>query len=111
MRTEETADAAMDNFCTKFANNRDAAKLNHPSADIRKRKLWMTVVRLKSKGVMKVTIQYLCHITELVVDADDHGEGGAEGDDARHGVCPGSLAVLYLHPAVNIVSWSSRYYR
>ena len=46
----------------------------------------------------------ICHITELVVDADDHGEGGAEGDDARHGVGPGSLAVLYLHPAVNIVS-------
>lgn len=43
-------------------------------------------------------------LTLLVVDADHHGEGGAEGDDARHGVCPGSLAVLYLHPAVNIVS-------
>ena len=52
----------------------------------------------------KLSIQYRWHITELVVDADDHGEGGAEGDDARHGVGPGSLAVLYLHPAVNIVS-------
>ena len=72
----------------------------------------MTVVRqsvLSLKLIMnnercQLSTQYVCHITELVVDADDHGEGGAEGDDARHGVCPGSLAVLYLHPAVNIVS-------
>ena len=42
-------------------------------------------------------------LTLLVVDADDHGERGAEGYDPTDRVGPGPLAVLDLHPAVHIV--------
>ena len=42
--------------------------------------------------------------TLLVVDADDHGECGAEGDDADDGAGPGPLALLDLHPAVDVVA-------
>ena len=42
--------------------------------------------------------------TLLVVDADDPGEGGSEGDDADDGAGPGPLALLDLHPAVDVVA-------
>ena len=42
-------------------------------------------------------------LTLLVVDADHHGEGGAEGDDSTDRVCPRPLPMLDLHPAVHIV--------
>ena len=43
-------------------------------------------------------------LTLLVVDADDHGEGGAKRNDPADGVGPRSLPVLDLHPAVHVVS-------
>lgn len=47
-----------------------------------------------------------CVRTCLIVDGDDHGECGAEGDDASDGGCPWTLTILYLHPAVYVVSCS-----
>ena len=41
--------------------------------------------------------------TLFVVNADDHGEGGPERDDADDGAGPGPLTLLDLHPAVDIV--------
>ena len=44
--------------------------------------------------------------TEFVVDPDHHGQRGPQRHDPRHGVRPGSLAVLDLHPTVHVVSWN-----
>ena len=49
---------------------------------------------------------WLMILTELVIDPHHHGQCGPQGYDARDGVSPGSLAVLNLHPTVNIVSWN-----
>jgi hypothetical protein len=43
-------------------------------------------------------------LTFVVADGDDEGERGAEGHDAGDGRRPGSLAVLDLHPAVDVVA-------
>ena len=56
---------------------------------------------------MDVTPGFRASLTFFVIDTDDHGEGGAEWYDAIDRTGPGSLALLNLHPAVNVVTWNS----
>ena len=44
-------------------------------------------------------------LTFFIIDANDHGEGCAQGDDAIDRTGPGALALLDLHPAVDVVAW------
>lgn len=43
-------------------------------------------------------------LTFVVADGDDEGERGAEGHDAGDGRRPGTLSMLDLHPAVDVVT-------
>ena len=51
----------------------------------------------------RLTLSFSLSLTLLIVDADHHGEGGAERDDPADWVRPRSFPVLNLHPAVHIV--------
>ena len=46
--------------------------------------------------------------TLLVVYAHHHGEGGAQWDDAGDGAGPGTLALLDLHPTVDVVTYGKK---
>lgn len=57
----------------------------------------------ESKGNSTFPSKY--KLTVLVVDANDHGERGPQGDYPCDGAGPGALALLDLHPAVDVVAW------
>ena len=66
-----------------------------------KRVMWVTYAQ---GGILTVVFDSGL-FTLLVVDADDHGKGGSEGDDARDGAGPRALALLDFHPTVHVVTW------
>ena len=71
----------------------------------------MSLYYVKQSEASEFGVKFFCKVewllatvTSIIVYSDDQGEGRAERHYPGNRRCPGSLAVLDLHPAVHVVT-------